>query len=177
MSALVLELGSHVVRIISDPNVNNSHGDEHDPENDSVYSSSSSEHHKKVLSWEDGDLFADRKLGHELVYGIVGHNAVSSKIRECTNQIFACIHITPKLTPYYNPFGTTKGLHTTIQAICNALMLHREHIVKAIIDVTKAQGAQARERILTAYNLIDNDGQTHRLVIDLCYHVLVLAPS
>ena len=148
-----------------DPNVNNSHGDEHDPENDSVYSSSSSEHHKKVLSWEDGDLFADRKLGHELVYGIVGHNAVSSKIRECTNQIFACIHITPKLTPYYNPFGTTKGLHTTIQAICNALMLHREHIVKAIIEVTKAQGSQARERILTAYNLIDNDGQTHRLVI------------
>ena len=44
-------------------------------------------------------------------------------------------------------------------------MKNREQIVTAIVDVTKIQGSQARERILKAYNMIKNDGQTHRLII------------
>jgi hypothetical protein len=78
--------------------------------------------------------------------------------------MFAGIYITSKLTAYYNPLGSTKGYNTTIQAICHTLMKNREHIVSAIVDVTQTQGPQARERILTAYNMIKNDGVTHRLV-------------
>ena len=127
-----------------DLSMNNPQTGEHDHDNDSMYTGSSGDsgHFKnKITSWEDEDLFADRNQGHDLVYGVVGINAASSLLNECTNKIFACVRITSKLTPYYNPFGTTKGLQTTIQSICNALMIHRENIVKAILAVTEEPGS------------------------------------
>jgi hypothetical protein len=148
--------------------MNNAPFDENDHDDDSMYtgsSGSSGKHKKKSDCWEDGDIYEDSTGDNGRLHWVIGHDAPSSLLETGVDTIFAGIYITPKLTAYYNPFGSIKGYNTTIQAICHALIKNREHIVTAIIEVTKTQGSQARERILTAYNMIKNDGVTHRLVI------------
>ena len=148
--------------------MNNAPENDNEHDNDSMYTGSSggsSGNHKKSDCWEHCDIYEDSTGDNERLHGVIGHDAPSSLLETGVDTIFAGLYITPKLTAYYNPFGSIKGNNTTIQAICHALMKNREHIVTAIIEVTTTQGSQARERILTAYNMIKNDGVTHRLVI------------
>jgi hypothetical protein len=128
-------------------------------------SGGSSGNHKKSDCWEICDIYADSNEDNARLHEIIGHNAPSSLLETGVDAMFAGICITSKLTAYHNPFGSIKGYNTTIQAICHALMKNREHIVTSIVDVTQTQGSQAREKILTEYNMIKNDGVTHRLII------------
>ena len=146
----------------------------HDPENDSVYtegsksSGSSGEGNKPAdqSNWDTGDIYAESSNDTHPLNEIIGLPGASSALQHGTSNMFAGIPIdSQRLTIYHLPLGPVKTYATTIQAICNALIANRPHIVTAILDVTQCPGSQARERILTAYNMIINDGKTHRLII------------
>ena len=86
------------------------------------------------------------------------------------NRIFSGLPISGLITKL-NKKQNGKGDNANIAAIVADLEKERPDIITAILDVTTTSGSQARDKLLTAFDMLFNLTKSHRIIVHaiLCY--------
>ena len=109
---------------------------------------------------------AQRKLA------IVAHSSgnISDILKASKTRMFVGVPIEKNLTKLHKKLNG-KGDNTNIASIVADLEKERSDILSAILDVPSSSGPQARDKLLTAFDLLFGLTTSHRLIIYaiMCY--------
>jgi hypothetical protein len=92
-------------------------------------------------------------------------------LRTALLQIYNVIPVLPQLGSSLHEPSKGHRKNDSISAAAADLQRQRPDIIKALIDVTHETGPSAREKLFTAFNLFQNHGRIHRILIYamICY--------
>ena len=136
-----------------------------DIENRSVASFHSNGEEK--ISWQKDISINDNdaKYGRDDIVDIVGGNTAARTMEQAAEAAHHALQISEFIAAWHFT-GKGKEKCHSVAAIAVYLETNRPLIVAAILEVTTTTGAIARDKIMTAHNLLKNDSRNHRMVCE-----------